>query len=139
MLPFALALLLHGTPFPLPAVDGKALSVTEKQKTFRLPMRFEKVRAFYDGQLAKEKDVAVKLSGAPGARVLTLSSKRKGDRWTKATVREGELETVIDVTPVVEVSEVEVSGNGSPLVQFVFGRSKEVDKAVEQTKDPLTR
>src|SRR6476619_3378312 len=103
MLSVALTLLLHGASFPLPAVDGKALSVTEKQKSFRLPMRFEKVRAFYDEQFGKEKDVSMKLAGASPGRTLSLSSKRKGDRWTKATVKEGELETVIDVTPVVEV------------------------------------
>ena len=139
MLTFALALLLHGTPFPLPAVDGKALAVTEKQKSFRLPMRFEKVRAFYDEQLGKEKDVSMKLSGSLGSRTLALSSKRKGDRWTRATVKEGELETVVDVTPVMEGGQIDVQGNGSPLVQFVFGRSKEVDKAVEETKDPLIK
>jgi hypothetical protein len=139
MLCLTLALLLEAAPFPLPAVDGKALAVTGKQKTFRLPMRFERVRAFYDEQFGKEKDVSMKLSGATGARTLALSSKRKGDRWTKATVKEGELETVIEVTPVLEGGQIDVQGNGSPLVQFVFGRSKEVEKAVEQTRDPLMR
>jgi hypothetical protein len=139
MIALTLTLLLNGTPFPLPAVDGKALAVTDKQKTFRLPMRFEKVRAFYDEQFAKEKDVSLKVSGAGGARVLALTSKRKGDRWTKATVKEGELETIIDVTPVMELGPTEVTGTGTPLVQFVFQRSKEVDKALEQTADPLVK
>lgn len=139
MLAITLTLLLHATPFPLPAVDGKALSVAADQKVFRLPMRFEKVRAFYDEQFAKEKDVSMKLAGAGGQRVLTLTSKRKGDLWTKATVKEGELETVVDVTRVLLGDAVDVQGNGAPLVQFVFGRSKEVDKAVQQTNDPLIR
>lgn len=38
--------LLAAGPFPLPSIDGKALAVTDKQTTFRLPMRFEKARAF---------------------------------------------------------------------------------------------
>ena len=139
MLAVTLALLLQGTPFPLPAIDGKALSVTDKQKTFRLPMKFERVRAFYDEQFAKEKDVSMKLLGSSGTRTLSLTTKRKGDRWTKATIKEGELETVVDVTPVIEVGQLEVSGTGTPLVQFVFQRSKDVDKAVDSTSDPLTR
>ncbi len=135
----ALTILLNATPFPLPAVDGKPLSVANDQKVFRLPMRFEKVRGFYDEQFAKEKDVSLKVAGTSGARTLTITSRRKGDLWTKAVVKEGELETVVDVTRVLVGDAVDVSGTGTPLVQFVLGRSKEVDKAVEQTSDPLTR
>lgn len=131
MVTLALALMLHATPFPLPTVDNKPLAVTDKQKSFRLPMGFEKVRSFYDGQFAKEKDVTMKVTGTSGQRVLTMASKRKGDRWTKAVVKEAEMETVVDVTPVMVGSEIDVQGTGTPLVQFVFERSKEVDKAVQ--------
>jgi hypothetical protein len=126
-----LALVLTAGPFPLPTVDGKQIAVTEKQKTFRFPMRFEKLRAFYDEQFGKEKDVTMRVTGTSGQRVLALSTKRRGDRWTKATVKEGEVETIVDVTPVVEVPVTDVQGTGQPLVQFVFERSKEVDKAVQ--------
>lgn len=139
MLAATLCFLLNATPFPLPAVDGKALAVAGDQKVFRLPMRFEKVRGFYDEQFAREKDVSMKVAGTAGARTLTLTSKRKGDLWTKAVVKEGELETVVDVTRVLVGDTVDVSGTGTPLVQFVFARSKEVEKAVGQTADPLTR
>lgn len=139
MIALALTLLLHATPFPLPAIDGKPLSVTEKQKSFRLPLKFERVRAFYEEQFAKEKDVSMKLAGSSGTRTLSLSTKRKGDRWTKAIVKEGELETIVDVTPVLVGDDVEVSGTGTPLVQFVFQRSKEVEKAVGSTNDPLIK
>jgi hypothetical protein len=139
MLAATLCFLLNATPFPLPAVDGKALAVSSDQKVFRLPMRFEKVRGFYDEQFAKEKDVTVKLAGSSGTRTLTITSKRKGDLWTKAVVKEGELETVVDVTRVLVGDVVDVNGTGTPLVQFVFARSKEVEKAVDQTSDPLTR
>jgi hypothetical protein len=71
--------------------------------------------------------------------VISLSTKRKGDRWTKASVKEGELETVVDVTPVLEGGQIDVQGTGTPLVQFVFERSKEVDKAVDSTSDPLLK
>lgn len=135
----AALIFLNATPFPLPAVDGKPLSVAADQKVFRLPMRFEKVRGFYDEQLGREKDVSLKVAGAAGARTLTITSRRKGDLWTKAVVKEGELETVVDVTRVLVGDVVDVNGTGTPLVQFVFGRSKEVEKAVEQTSDPLTR
>lgn len=139
MIALALAFALQATSFPLPAIDGKPLAVTDKQKTFRLPLKFERVRAFYEEQLGKEKDVSLKVTGVSGSRVINLSSKRKGDRWTKAVVKEGELETIVDVTPVMELGEVQVNGTGTPLVQFVFQRSGEVEKALEKTGDPLMK
>src|SRR5690348_11394240 len=109
---------LPAGPFPLPSVDGKPLAVTQGQKTFRLPMRFSKVEQFYRDQLGGSKEISLKVSGEPGGRVLSLSSKRKGERWTKATVREGEVDTNVEVTQVVDVGPLEVNGNGKPLVQF---------------------
>ena len=46
-------------------------------------------------------------------------------------VREGEMDTVIDVTPVVRLDEETISGNGKPLVEFIFGRSPDVDAAIK--------
>ena len=66
-----------------------------------------------------------------GKRVLTLVSSRAGDTWKKAIVREGEVETVIDVTPVLRMAEEQIEGNGKPLVQFIIGRSGDVDRAVD--------
>jgi hypothetical protein len=126
-----LALVLAAGPFPLPTVDGKAIAVTDKQRSFRYPMRFEKLRAFYEEQLGKEKDITLKVAGVSPQRTLTLTSKRRGDQWVKAVVKEGEVETVVDVTPVIQGGQIDVHGTGVPLVQFVFERSKEVDKAVE--------
>lgn len=127
------ALALAAAPFPLPSIDGKPLAVTEKQKVFRLPMRFEKVRAFYAERYGagKAPDVTFTASGTPGSRKVLLASKRKGDTWTKAEVREGEVETVVEVTPVLQMDAVDVSGNGKPLVEFIISRSPEVDRAVK--------
>src|SRR5438093_12248654 len=83
---FALAEPLPAGPFPLPSVDGKPLAVAEGQKTFRLPMRFQKVEKFYRDQLGESKELSLRVTGEPGARVLSLASKRKGERWTKASV-----------------------------------------------------
>ncbi len=127
MISLVLALTL-AAPFPLPLVDGKPLSVTEGQKVFRLPMRFEKVKKFYSEQLP-EAGVAEK--NVEGKRVMTLLAKGKAESWTKAVVREGEVDTVIEVTPVLRLGEEQISGNGKPLVEFVFGRSGDVDKAVK--------
>ncbi|MFZ5442829.1 MAG: hypothetical protein ACOZQL_22675 [Myxococcota bacterium] len=130
-----IALLLSLTlaaPFPLPAIDGKPLAVTEQQKSFRLPMRFEKVKAFYAEQLGAKAEVVMRESVADGRRVLTLTTKAKGESWTRAVIREGEVETVIDVTPVMRLPGDEITGNGKPLVEFVFGRSPEVQKALER-------
>jgi hypothetical protein len=117
-------------PFPLPAIDGKPLAVTATQKSFRLPMRFEKVKAFYAERLSSP-DVTFHESSATGKRVLTIATKAKSESWKKAVVREGEVDTVVDVTPVLRLDEEQISGNGRPLVEFVFGRSADVKKAVD--------
>lgn len=133
MLSTLLALTLTAGSFPLPSIDGKALAATPEQKTFRLPIRFEKVRSFYDGQFTGDeaKGITSKLSGTVGKRVLTLTSSRAGDTWKKAIVREGEIETVVEVTPVLRMEEAQIEGNAKPLVQFIIGRSADVDRAVE--------
>lgn len=128
MISFVLALAL-AAPFPLPAVDGKPLAVSDGQKVFRLPMRFEKVKKFYVEQLGPEVSVGEK--NVEGKRVMTLSAKGKAESWTKAVVREGEVDTVIEVTPVMRLGEEKISGNGRPLVEFVIGRSGDVEKAVK--------
>lgn len=125
-----LVALTLAAPFPLPAIDGKAPAVTEKQKTFRLPMRFEKVKAFYAEQL-KAADVTQREAVVEGRRVLTITTKATTESWTKAVIREGEVDTSVDVTPVMRLSEESISGNARPLVQFVFGRSPDVDQAVK--------
>lgn len=117
-------------PFPLPAVDGKPLAIVEGQKTFRIPMRFEKVKHFYLEQLGATRDVTVAETGAPGKRVLALSTRAKSESWKKALVREGETETIIEVTPVLRLEEEQISGNGRPLVEFIIGRSADVQKAL---------
>jgi hypothetical protein len=124
-------------PFPLPSVDGKPLAATATQKSFRLPMRFEKVRAFYDEQFIGDdaKGVTTKLSGTTGKRVLTLASTRAGDAWKKAVVREGEIETVVEITPVMRMEEAQIEGNAKPLVQFIIGRSADVTREVEAISD----
>jgi len=127
MITLVLALTL-AAPFPLPAIDGKPLAVTEGQKVFRLPMRFEKVKKFYSEQLP---EAAVAEKSVEGKRVMTLSAKGKAESWTRAVVREGEVETVIEVTPVLRLEDEKISGNGRPLVEFVIGRSGDVDKAVK--------
>ena len=65
-----------------------------------------------------------------GKRVLTLTAKGKSESWVKALVREGEIDTVIEVTPVMRLAEEEISGNGRPLVEFIIGRSADVQKAL---------
>jgi hypothetical protein len=118
-------------PFPLPAVDGKPLAVKEGQRSFRLPTRFEKVKAFYREQFQGVAEVSVRLEGAPGARTLKLATRRKGDGWTRATVTESPMETVVEVVPVLRLADENIEGRGTPLVEFVFGRSAEVQKSLD--------
>jgi hypothetical protein len=130
MLTLALSAVLASS-FPLPTIDQKPLAVTAEQKVFRLPLRFEKVRAFYDEQLKGRAEVRLKVTGAGGARVLSITNGNKADTWRAATVTEKENETVIAVTPVLRMEETAVTGNGRPLVEFVFSRSPEVERAIE--------
>lgn len=126
-----LALVLLAAPFPLPSVDGKPLAVTARQTVFRLPQRFETVKAFYLEQFKGEPQVTVRPAGAGGQRTLTLKSARKGDAWVLATVREEELSTVVEVKPVLQMDTEAVEGKAGPLVHFVFGRSPEAAKAAQ--------
>lgn len=117
--------------FPLPSVDGKPLSVTPEQKSFRLPMRFEKVRAFYEEQLKSHTEVVVRSEGVAGERKLSIINKSKHDTWVRALITEKATETVVDVTPVIVIDAIDVQGQSGPLVVFVLNRSPEVKKALD--------
>jgi hypothetical protein len=125
----ALVLVVLASPFPVPTLDGKPLSANEEQRTFRVPMRFQKVRAFYVTQLKDWPEVTLTLTGTAGKRVLTIANRGRRDAWLKATVSERETETVIDVVPVLRMEETEVIGRARPLVQFIIGRSAAAEEA----------
>lgn len=126
MLSLALA-----APFPLPTVDGKPPAAAKDQKIFKVPVGFARVKSFYSDQLGKNEGVKIVETQKEGHRQLTITTSSKGESWTKAVVREGEVETTIEVTPVIRLADEQISGNGKPLVEFVFGRSPEVDRAVK--------
>jgi hypothetical protein len=130
MIALVLSLTL-AAPFPLPTVDGKAPAVAKDQKIFKLPIGFARVKAFYAEQLGKTGGVKLVETLKDGRRLLTITTTAKTESWKRAVVREGEVETVIEVTPVLRLEEEQISGNGKPLVEFVFGRSADVDKAVD--------
>ena len=130
MVPALLAIALTAAPFPLPAVDGKPLAVTEGQKTFRLPMRFEKVKAFYEDQFKDAKGVTVRVTGTNGSRALALETSRTSDSWKSAQVKEGELETVVELKAVMRLDGEKIDGKAPP-VQFIITRSPEVDRSLQ--------
>lgn len=117
-------------PLPLPSVDGKALAIAPGQKVFRVPLRFARVEAFYREQFKADEKVALKSAGADGKRTLTLVSKRLDDTWAKAVVKEGEVETAVEVTPVTRLDEEKVEGRAMPLV-IVIPRSAEAAKTAD--------
>jgi hypothetical protein len=119
-------------PFPLPSLDGKALSASPKQTSFRVPLRFDRVRAFYEEQFPVADRAAIRftVAGSPGRRTLTLQSSRSEDSWRKAVVREGDIDTMVEVTPLIRLEDTTIEGNARPLVQFVIGRSADVNRAV---------
>ncbi len=130
MFPALLAIALTAAPFPLPAVDGKPLAVTEGQKTFRLPMRFERVKAFYEEQFKDLKGVSVRVTGVSGSRALTLETSRITDGWKSAQVKEGELETIVELKPVMVLGGEKIEGKAPP-VQFILTRSGEVERSLQ--------
>ncbi len=119
------------TPFPLPAVDGKPLAVTADQTRFQVPLRFERLRDFYAKQFSTASEVTRTTSEGQGGRVLTLVSHRTHDGWKKAVIRENAFGTEVELVPVIRLSEQAVTGNAKPLVEFVIGRSADVDRAVD--------
>lgn len=130
-----LSLCVAAGSFPLPTIDGKPLAVVPEQKTFRLPMRFDKVRDFYEGELPRQTEGITRMTASSGKRTLTITSKRVGDTWKKATITEHDTETVIELTPVLRMAEEQIEGSGKPLVQFVIGRSGDVNRAVDAIGD----
>ncbi|MGC4114691.1 MAG: hypothetical protein QM765_08795 [Myxococcales bacterium] len=116
-------------PLPLPSIDGKALAIAPGQKTFRVPLRFAKVEAFYRERFKADEKVTLKAAGQDGKRTLTLVSKRLDDTWAKAVVKEGEVETAIEVTPVTRLDEQKVEGTKAMPLVIVIPRSAEVEKA----------
>lgn len=126
-----LAALAVAASFPLPSLDGKALATVPDQKVFRLPSRFERIRDFYTQEFKGQADVTLKAEGTAGQRALVITSRRKGDTWKKATVKEGALETVVEVVPVIRLADETIDGSGKPLVELILMRSPEVQKALE--------
>jgi hypothetical protein len=126
-LPLLLAL---ASAFPVPAVDARPVAASERPTSFRLPRRFEVVRAFYAEQFRGRPMVTTRLTGTPGSRVLTFTNRDRADTWRSATVTERATETLVEVTGVLRMEADQVEGSARPLVEFILGRSPEVDRAV---------
>jgi hypothetical protein len=136
--PFLICLLLSGVanantvvrPFPLPSPDGKAVAAAADQRTFRIPFRFNRVEQFYRDRFKGDPKVTLLATFEDGRHVLTLRSARSDDAWAKAVIHEGEVETRVDVTPVLRAGEERVEGSGRPLVEMVLTRSQDFDRMV---------
>jgi hypothetical protein len=125
-------------PFPLPSPDGKPLAATAGQHTFRVPFRFARVEQFYKERFGRETKVTLAPSVVEGRHVLTLKSSRGADTWARAVIKEGEVDTTVEVTPVLRAGEERVEGNGRPLVELVLTRSKDFDamvNSIDHTSD----
>jgi len=119
-------------PFPLPMIGGKPPAIVPGQKTFRLPLGYARVAAFYREQFRGAAGVTLTERAPDGApRELLVRSLRTTDAWAKAVVREVEEGTTVEVTPVLRADAQDVKGGARPLVQLVIGRSDEARKAAE--------
>ena len=84
-------------PFPLPTVDGKPPAVAKDQKIFKLPVGFARVKSFYAEQLGKTEGVKIVETLKDGHKLLTITTASKNESWTRALVREGDVETTIEI------------------------------------------
>jgi len=114
--------------FPLPSLDGKPLAVAPGQTKFRVPMGFDRLERFYRDQFRAMPEVTISSHRAEGTRRLVITSRRKGDVWARAVVKEGELETVVEVKPMLLLDEARVDGSATPLV-IIIPRSEEAARA----------
>jgi hypothetical protein len=119
-------------PLPLPSLDGKPLAAGPDRRTFRVPLRFQRVLRFFRERFDGVEDVTLRLEGVEGSRSLTIASRRPGDAWAKAVVREAEVDTVVEVTPVLRLEAEKVEGTGLPLVELVITRSGDSAKAADE-------
>lgn len=124
-----LALLLSA--FPIPTIDGKPPASAPEQTTWSIPMRFEKAKKFYVDEFKANADVKVAERVREGRRELVITTKSPKETWTRGVVTEREVDVSIEVTRVMRLNDEEVTGTARPLVEFVFTRSPEVDKAVK--------
>ena len=111
--------------FPLPSPDGKSIATTPGQRVFHLPIRFARVERFYRERFGGDKAVSLRMERVEEAKSLTIVSQRKSDTWAKAVVREGAVDTVVEVTEVVRLGGDVVVGQAKPLVQIVLPVSPE--------------
>jgi hypothetical protein len=126
-------------PFPLPSADGKTLAAGADQRTFHVPFGFARVAQFYRGRFRDEPGIKLSATQNDGRRVLVIKTTRADDAWAKAVVREGEVQTTVEVTPVLRAEAEHVEGTGRPIVELVLTRSQEVDRmvqSIEHTPDP---
>lgn len=117
--------------FPIPTIDGKAPASAPDQSKWTLPMRFEKAKKFYAGEFKTNADVKLTERTRDGHRELVITTKASKETWTRAVVIEREIDVSIEVTRVMRLNDEEISGTARPLVEFVFTRSPDIDKAVK--------
>lgn len=120
-------------PLPVPSPSGKPLATTPAQRTVRVPLSFARVERFYRDQLGPAAPrVTIVVERTPEGRVLTLTSRREGDAWSRAVAREGAVDTTIEITPVVRAGIIDVQGRAAgPSVQFVMPPNPEVARQAD--------
>jgi hypothetical protein len=124
-------------PFPVPGLDGKVAATAER--VVRVPMRFAKVEAFYRQRFAGEPKVRLARERLEGGWVLTLTSRREGDAWAKAVVREQPVDTIVEVTPMVHLQGDKVEGRPPPLVQLVLPPSADEVRRMANSIDHMPK
>ena len=126
------ALALADAAFPIPSLDGKPTAASdEKGRVFQLPLGFAKVEQFYRERFKESKTVTLSSERTESGRVLKLSCRDKQAAWTRATVRETQTGTRVEIVPLLRADETQVEGNATPAVQFVLGRSGDAAKMAE--------
>ena len=124
--------------FPLPRPEGKPIAISPGQRVFRLPMRYARVERFYRDQFAADRSITITEDRSEHQKVLNVISKRSDSAWSRVTVREGAVDTVVELTPMMRLGGEVIVGRGLPLVQVVIPLNPgvaEQAKAIDHMED----
>lgn len=126
-----LALALTSSPgaLPIPGVKGQVLDA--RATRFHLPQGLAQVEHFY--REAFKGDVGVTLAHDHGA--LVIRSRRPGERWSRAVVRDEGIGTTIEVTPIIAMGPIDVRATPPSAVSLVIERSGHVQEQLEHITD----
>jgi len=132
MLSALLAVALTSAPgaFPVPGDKGQVLDA--RAVHFHVPHGLAQLERFYHQEFKGDAQVTFVRGSDDKGRTLTIRSKREGESWAKAVLHDEGVATSIDVSPVIRMGQVDVSGTPPPVASLVIVRSSHVEEQLDQ-------